>query len=134
MFTTDINFWLVLLGAVIWMALGALWYSPALFGKAWMELTGAKEEDLKGNTKAYIGAFIIGLITTFVLALFVYQTDAQTAVEGAGVGFWAWLGFVAAVGFSGVIWEKLPLKLFFIHIVPVLAAFLINGAILAVWG
>ena len=33
-----INYIAVLVSAVIGMAIGALWYSPLLFGKIWMKL------------------------------------------------------------------------------------------------
>ena len=39
-----INYWAVLVAAVAYMILGAIWYSPILFGSAWMRLIGKTKE------------------------------------------------------------------------------------------
>ena len=37
-----INLWAVLVSTVAFWALGALWYSPVLFGKRWQKEVGLK--------------------------------------------------------------------------------------------
>ena len=59
----DINFLAVLVATIVSMVLGALWYSPILFGKLWAKLSKFTEEDIekakkKGMTKNYILNFI----------------------------------------------------------------------------
>ena len=44
----DLNYWAVLVSAVASMTIGALWYSPILFGKIWMNLM---KIDLKSMDK-----------------------------------------------------------------------------------
>ena len=47
-----INHWAVLACAVFNMLLGALWYSPALFYRAWKEENGLTDEDIqKANVR-----------------------------------------------------------------------------------
>jgi hypothetical protein len=41
-----INVWAVLVSALAFWALGALWYSPVLFSKRWQKEVGFKEEDI----------------------------------------------------------------------------------------
>jgi hypothetical protein len=41
-FGTDINMYVFFVGSVLSYFLGALWYSPLLFGKIWMKLRGVK--------------------------------------------------------------------------------------------
>lgn len=41
-----LNYLAILVSALIWRLLGALWYSPALFGNAWMQITGMTSEML----------------------------------------------------------------------------------------
>ena len=58
-----INYLAVLVSAIIGMIIGALWYSPLLFGKLWMKLSGMTEKQLneakkKGMGKMYLVAFI----------------------------------------------------------------------------
>ena len=46
-----------------------LWYSPVLFGKAWMAENGLSDEDVQGGNmlRTYGTAFILGLIIAFYL-------------------------------------------------------------------
>lgn len=129
----NVNGWAILVAAIINMVLGGLWYSPLILGKKWLELSGVREEDLKGDWKAYLGGFIAALVMNYVLALFVYSMDAETILEGAFVGFLAWLGFIATTHLAKVLWEKGHLELFFLHIGIMLIILVVNGAILAVW-
>ena len=42
-----INHWAVLVCAVSNLALGAIWYSPAMFYKSWEKENGLTDEDLQ---------------------------------------------------------------------------------------
>lgn len=131
---SDVNLLAVLVSGLIYIVVGGLWYSPMLFGKKWLELSNINPEECKGRMgKAYIGAFILGLIMSFVLALFVKGLHAHTGLEGAKVGFWAWLGLGATIPFSAVLWERKPLALYFMHTGCLLVTMALIGALLAVW-
>ena len=135
----DINYLTVLVSSLFVMGLGAFWYSPAGFGKSWMRLMGIsmeKMDEMKakgGMGKSYGLAMLGNLVMVYVLAHFVEAGNALTAWEGAQIGFWAWLGFVAMPSMNTVIWEGKPWKLYLINIGYYLVALKIAGAILAVW-
>ena len=133
----DVNLWAVLLCGVIAMILGSLWYSPLLFGNMWMaELGFTKKsmEEMKGEmTKTYILTFLGSLVMAYVLAHVVSFANAKSALEGALVGFWLWLGFIVTYGLGGVLFEKRPATVFLISIGYQLVSVLIFGAVLAVW-
>ena len=40
MITAEINYWAVLVSVLAVMAIGAVWYSPAAFGRQWAMLSG----------------------------------------------------------------------------------------------
>ena len=50
---TSVNWLAVLVGTVLSMALGALWYGP-LFGQYWLKLIGKTEEELESNPIMYV--------------------------------------------------------------------------------
>ena len=50
----DVNWLAVLAAAISAFLLGGLWYSPALFGKAWQRGAGLTDEQLKGGNPAKI--------------------------------------------------------------------------------
>ena len=54
--TNAINYWAILASALSTFLIGGLWYSPAVFGKAWMHENGFTEEELKkGNMTKIFG-------------------------------------------------------------------------------
>lgn len=132
-----INYLAVLLGAVINMVIGFVWYGP-LFGKKWMKLVGFTDADMrrakeKGMGKTYLLGFLSGLVMTWVLAMFVGWLDLQTAAEGARLGLMVWFGFLATTFLSGVLWENKPKHLYLINVGYYLVSLAALGALLAVW-
>jgi hypothetical protein len=128
-------YWLAILVAVIIkQALGAFWFSPALFGPAWCKLTGVSEADMKaGLVKAPIPDVIGSVPMAFVLVHAVHYAGAQDWAHGAAVGFFNWLGFVAVATLGSVTFEKRPLQLYLINNGFLLLALLLMGVVPAVW-
>lgn len=133
----DINYWAVLVSAVVSMIIGWLWFG-LIFGKAWVKLMNIdmkKMEEMKkkGMAKPYIIMFIGLLLMNYVFAHFIDYADAATFNQGLVAGFWIWLGFFVPVMIGMVLWEGKPLKLYFIHVFHYLVVLLVSGAILAIW-
>ena len=134
----SISFWPIIVAALVAFAIGALWYSPILFGKEWMSLTRMSESDVsaareKGVAKLYIGQFIVSVVTFGVLGFFIAATGAMTAGDGAFIAFLAWLGFPLMSGIGDMFWQKKPFKLFLITAVGTLISWIIGGAIIGAW-
>lgn len=129
-----IHFYAILVAVLAKMAIGALWYSPALFLKTWLTVSGITEQQMKeGMPKALVVEFVGSLLMAFVLAHAVRYAGATTAAQGMAVGFFNWLGFVAVVTIGGVTYEQKPFKLFLLINGYLLISLLVMGAILAVW-
>jgi len=90
----EIDFVLVCIMAVFNMGLGMIWYSPAIFGKRWSKLSGAR----KPKDTAYVYSFSVfaSLVTAFTLELFISNMPGSNAWTGLMVGFWAGIGFSAS--------------------------------------
>ncbi len=130
----SINYWAVLVATAVSMVVGYLWYAKFLFGRAWMQLVGLNEESTKkGAGPAMFGMLITAFITAFVLANVVDWAGVTTTGLGVMVGVWIWLGFVATLMISEVLFAKKPVKLFFINSLYHLVVLALNGAILAMW-
>lgn len=129
-----INYLALLVATVARFLFGWLWYSPLLFGKAWMSLTNCTLEDMKRNMpKAIPADLIASFIMSFVLVHAVHYAGATSAGQGAAVGFFNWLGFIATVMLATTLYEKRPIKLFLINSGFNLISLLFMGAIVAVW-
>lgn len=134
----DINLLAVFVAAIVSMVLGALWYSPPVFGRMWMELSGIKEETMqemrrKGLGKSYAVSFAGTLVMSYVLAHFVVYTQSTAITQGAQTGIWLWLGFIVPVLLGTVLWEGKPVKLYALNIAYQLVSLAIMGGILAAW-
>ncbi|HEV2706579.1 MAG TPA: DUF1761 domain-containing protein [Pyrinomonadaceae bacterium] len=133
-----INYTAVLVSAILYWMLGALWYSPLLFAGKFIELTGWTPQQLEaiqaaGTGKLVAGAFISSLVLAYVLAHFVRFTRSETALDGARTGFWLCLGFVLTSNLETVLFENRPLGLYLINNGYHLAGFLMMGALLGAW-
>lgn len=123
----QVNWIAVIIAAAIYYILGAIWYSEKLFGNpTWMHW-----QKPANPVPGYIGEAIIGLVIAFVMAGFIHALRIARPLEGAVVGFWLWLGFVATTQFSAVLWKGKTLKGFFIHNAFLLISFLLMGGVLA---
>ncbi|KRT76156.1 MAG: hypothetical protein XU14_C0062G0007 [Armatimonadetes bacterium CSP1-3] len=131
----SINYLAVVVAAVASMIIGAIWYSPRVFGRMWMRLTGKTMDQMAGQSagRGYLVTFIGSLVMAWVLAMFVDFTNATSIGAGAFTGFWVWLGFVATVGLAGVTFGGQPWGLYVLNMGNYLVTLAVMGAILAVW-
>lgn len=128
-----LNIWAILVAAVSTFLIGGLWYSPAVFGKAWMKENGFTEESLKGGNMAKIFglAFFLGLIAAVNLAMFI-GPDADVSF-GAFAGFAAGFGWVATFVGTHYLFERKSFKLFLINAGYSVVALTVMGIIIGAW-
>jgi hypothetical protein len=92
----EVNWIAVLVAGVSSMVLGAIWYSPVMFGKTWQAAVGLSDEQIASANPAvtYGGAFVLSLIAAAVFAMFIGPKPELGFALGAG--FSAGLCWVAA--------------------------------------
>lgn len=126
---TAVSWIAIIVAAVVKFAIGAAWYSPALFGKQW-QVAANVEPDPSAMMKAIPAQVIGDLIMAYVLARFIGHYAADGLVAGAFIGFMAWLGFVATVMIGPIFYEKRPMGLFTINAGYQLVGIVVMGAII----
>jgi uncharacterized protein DUF1761 len=130
----SINYKAILLAAVAAIVLGALWYSPALFGGAWANLKATASAGGASIPPAEVLAeFVRSAIVAYVLARLVVLLRIVSWKGTMLLASWAWLGFHATLLLFSVIHEQMPLKLFAIHAGHGLANDLVIAAIVGGW-
>ena len=130
----------ILVAAASTMVVGFIWYSPLLFARPWMrEMSydpddkAAGKEMQKSMGPAYGISLIASVVSAFILALLFHAMRATGAEYGALIGFHVWLGFVATVQLTGVLFMKQSMKLYAINTGYQLVCYLVMGAILGAW-
>jgi hypothetical protein len=132
-FFQDINVWAVLVAAIAFYALGALWYSPVMFARPWMDLLGRKREEMRPAAQGFIVNAIGTLVAAAALAVIVVGGGWTTAVYGLGIGALVGVGFVMTVLLNSVAFEGRPVQLFFINAAYQVIGYCLMGAILGAW-
>ena len=133
--TQDINYWAVLVGAVAFWILGAIWYSGPLFGKAWMRSIGKTEEQVKADFSPMnlIWAFVYGWLASYGIARVMMWMGGDTIADGVMVGLVASVCFsFATIGMHDVM-EKRPGGLTLINALYSIVGFLVMGIIIGAW-
>ena len=80
---SKINYLAVLVAALSTFLLGGLWYSPMLFGKAWMRTNKFTDADLQTFSKARMfgWSFVFSLVMALNLAMFLAGPDTNSPGE-----------------------------------------------------
>lgn len=135
-----INYWAVLVCAVLSMVLGYIWYGP-LFGKKWLEIVGANTMDMerraemmKGVWKLYITQFLLTLFQVYVLAYYVAGWFEVSGVENT---LWIWAAFIVPTVAGASMWNNDSAKVswarFLIQGGYQLVLFVMFGLVLGSW-
>ena len=130
------NYVAIVVAAIAAFVVGALWYSPLLFGKAYMEVTGmdaAAMADMTPPVGELLGEFARNLVVAFVLAHLIARLGAGDWKAAVQLGLWVWMGFQAMLLMGAVLHEKMPWMLYAIHVGDALAKTLLMAVILGVW-
>lgn len=134
---SEINWLAVLVAAIAYFMLGAIWYSKALFAPKWAALVGIDMNNpnkSKGLAKMMVGSFVLIAIACIGIAMLVYRID-QPAIVSSGLKLGAITGICFATTAVSIsfIYESRPTALYFIdcgyHLVGHLAA----AVILVLW-
>lgn len=130
---TQNNLVAVLVSTLIYFFIGWLWYSPLMFGKIWMNTLSEEAKAMKFNPLLMVCGLGASFVTAFILASISNFSNSTTINDGLAVGFFSWLGFVAATMINNVLYEKRSFANYFINVGYYLVGFMAMGVILAIW-
>lgn len=124
----EINIIGIIAATVTSFVLGALWFMPRVFGTFWMRENGFPDDDPGAPPQAYLAAFILMLIASYVLSLIIGE-DA-TIMEGLRVGLAVGAAFVA-VGIGILyLFERRSVTHFLVNAGYMIVAFTVMGTII----
>ena len=130
-----INYWAVLVVWLLYMVVGAWWYSTAGFARAWTKYT--KINILKIPTqqanKIIAAVAVSSLVQAFTLALVLNSLDVATVAEGVVAGLVLWFGLVAATTVGVTLYSKRAWGFLWLNSAYFLVVMSIGSVIFAVW-
>jgi hypothetical protein len=108
---SQINWLAVLVAAIAYFMLGALWYSKPLFGSKWAAAVGMDMNDPhKGKVmgKKMAGTFLLIIVTGIGIALLVNRIDVTSLASGLKLGLITGICFATTAVSISFIYESRP--------------------------
>jgi len=136
-FLSHINWLAVLVAAVAYFVLGALWYSKALFGTKWAQLTklDMNNPDLKkGMGGMMISTFVLILVVCFALEILIVKINFEQEFSyGIKLGLLTGLAFATTAVSITYVYERKPTNLYLINTGYHVVGHVIAAIILVLW-
>lgn len=135
----DLNWLAVIVAAVVYYALGAVWYARFAFGDIWMDSIGWKPDPDSGPqmSTANIVLPIVGfLVTAIALGMLAASTGTDTFAEGIVLGLVAGVGVGTMITLVTAAYDPVspkPVTWFLVTGGYHLVGIIIASAIIGVW-
>lgn len=94
----DLNWLAVIVAAIAYFAIGAIWYAPPVLGKTWMAAGGITPEQTQVQDGPGAAIYVVPLIGSVLSAIALGMLAEATGTDTLGEGLV--LGVVVAIGFA----------------------------------
>ena len=136
-FLSHVNWLAVLVAAIAYFVLGALWYSKTLFGSKWAQLEkiDTSNPDMKkGMGGMMISTFVLILIVCFGLEVLIVKFGfVQEFGYGIKLGLLTGLAFASTAVSINYVYLRKPTNLYFINNGYHVMGHVIAATILVLW-
>jgi len=132
----QINWLAVLVAAIAYFSLGAIWFSKPVFGGKWVALHQINLNDpeaKKGAGAIMFGSFILMLFATIGLAILVTRFQFYEVISGIKLGLFTGICFASTAISITFLYIKKPLAIHFIDNLYHVVGQVIAAIILCVW-
>ncbi|WP_294178498.1 DUF1761 domain-containing protein [uncultured Schumannella sp.] len=135
----EINYIAVVLATLSSMVVGSIWYTPKVFGRRWMKLSGMTPEDTQtGFVKALVITLLVSFVTALVLAgtatiVHDYYGGGNFLLDTVITAVVLWAGFTAARFTTHDLFDRRPAGLTVLNIAHELVTLVVMALIIGVW-
>lgn len=102
---SGLNWLAIIVAAIVFFGLAAVWYQPRVMGRKWMEAAGVKPPDAGPNPMVFAGVLVAYFIMATVLAMIARGVGASSFGDGLTLGLATGIAFVAAQACVNVTFE-----------------------------
>ncbi len=109
----------IVAAALVPMIVGAVWYSPRVFGNTWMSLKHITPDMADRSARRSYGAtfllFVAGLLSALLLAYVLGALYVHSYIEAMMIAIALWLGFMIPATIGRLVWDHAPVTLYAIE-------------------
>ncbi|MDB5204349.1 MAG: hypothetical protein JWP09_377 [Candidatus Taylorbacteria bacterium] len=108
------NYTYIIIATLAQFVLGALWYSPLMFGKWWMQIMGAEnrtKEEMQKMQKEMVPFYLLQIFLTFVFTCALTIMLILMPFNPYTSALVLLIGFIIPTQIGGVIWGNTPKRL-----------------------
>jgi len=144
MFLTELNWLAVLIGFIVFFAVGAIWFGPKTFYPAWVKLIGAVETPGQGlghhGMPFVFGLTALGaLVQVIALASVIHFVElangsALGALGGLVTGLLVGIGFAAASSLSHRLFSGQGIRVWLIEVGGDIVSLTLAGLVIGLFG
>ena len=133
----QLNWVAIIVGAVAYFALGAAWFTPALFGRPWQRAIGWDESrEAQTSPAVYALPALFYLISAIATGMLARATGSDTFGEGIVLGLVVAIGYALMVNMTDAIFDPnkpQPMVWFLITGAYHLVGLLIVAVLVSIW-
>jgi Protein of unknown function (DUF1761) len=105
----ELNWLAVIVAAVAYWILGAIWYAQAVFGRAWMRAGGIEiQEGQSPGPAIYVIPLIANFLAVLALAMLAAATGSTTTSHAFVLGLVVWGGYAVGLTLLGATFDARP--------------------------
>jgi hypothetical protein len=131
----EVNYLAALVAAVAWFVLGAIWYAPAVLGRAWQRAAGIEVPQGGANAGMFVLTFVAYFVAAVVTAALADLTGSTSVTDGVALGILVGVGYALTLIGIGSVYERKPepIMYFLVNGLYNLLGLIVVGAIVAAW-
>ena len=140
MFLTELNWIAILIGFVVFFAVGAVWFSPNVFYLRWVKLMGLTPEENQGLGHHGM-AFVFGLTAlgalvqvTAIASIIHFVDPSMGALGGALTGLLVGIGVTAASSLSHRLFSGQGIRVWLIEVGGDIVSLTLAGLVIGIFG
>jgi len=103
---SGLNWLAIIIAAIVFFGLAAIWYQPRVMGRRWMEAAGVEPPDAAPSPAVFVGVLVAYFIMAVVLAMIARGIGASSFGDGLTLGLATGIAFVAAQVWVNVTFER----------------------------
>ena len=103
---SGLNWLAIIVAAIVFFGLAAIWYQPKVMGNRWMEAAGVEAPEDPPSPMVFVGVLVAYFIMAVVLAMIARGIGASSFGDGLALGLATGIAFVAAQAWVNVTFER----------------------------